>query len=311
MPTCRCASRARRSSARARRSRTSTRSASSRRPSTTRSRARSSCIESGGKVVQETRLYDPDKGETRSMRSKEEANDYRYFPDPDLLPVELDAGVHRRRCARRCRSCRIRRRRASPAQYGLSAYDAGVLTASRELAAYYEEVVREVPQRAEARGQLGDGRAGRCAEQGRPGDRREPAACARASRGCSRASRTSTISGKIAKEVFEAMWAERRERGCQSSRRRACGRSPTRRPSRRPSTRCMAKNPGPAGRLPLRQGQAVRLLRRPGHEGHRRQGQPGAAERAAEEEAQRLKLAASVRGDKGLKPFAWPPFCSP
>ena len=48
-------------------------------------------LESGGKVVQETRLYDPDKGETRSMRSKEEANDYRYFPDPDLLPVELDA----------------------------------------------------------------------------------------------------------------------------------------------------------------------------------------------------------------------------
>src|SRR3569833_1105736 len=47
-------------------------------------------LESGGKVVQETRLYDPDKGETRSMRSKEEANDYRYFPDPDLLPVVLD-----------------------------------------------------------------------------------------------------------------------------------------------------------------------------------------------------------------------------
>ena len=48
-------------------------------------------IESGGKVLQETRLYDPDKGETRSMRSKEEANDYRYFPDPDLLPVAVDA----------------------------------------------------------------------------------------------------------------------------------------------------------------------------------------------------------------------------
>ena len=54
-------------------------------------------LESGGKVVQETRLYDPDKGETRSMRSKEEANDYRYFPDPDLLPVELDDDVLSRR----------------------------------------------------------------------------------------------------------------------------------------------------------------------------------------------------------------------
>ena len=56
-------------------------------------------IESGGKVLQETRLYDPDKGETRSMRSKEEANDYRYFPDPDLLPVAVDeafiAGVRK------------------------------------------------------------------------------------------------------------------------------------------------------------------------------------------------------------------------
>ena len=86
-------------------------------------------------MVQETRLYDPDKGETRSMRTKEEANDYRYFPDPDLLPVVLDEafieGVRRdmpelpdQKAAR------------FAAEYGLSAYDAGVLTASRELAAY-------------------------------------------------------------------------------------------------------------------------------------------------------------------------------
>ena len=92
-------------------------------------------IESGGKVVQETRLYDPDKGETRSMRSKEEANDYRYFPDPDLLPVVLDAafieGIRAllpelpdEKAARFVR------------EHGLSEYDAGVLTASRELAAY-------------------------------------------------------------------------------------------------------------------------------------------------------------------------------
>src|SRR3981081_2690257 len=81
-------------------------------------------IESGGKVLQETRLYDPDKGETRSMRSKEEANDYRYFPDPDLLPVVVDAAfietvraslpeLPDHKAARFCE------------QYGLSSYDAG------------------------------------------------------------------------------------------------------------------------------------------------------------------------------------------
>src|SRR5499425_2231363 len=101
-------------------------------------------LESGRPVVQETRLYDPDKGETRSMRSKEEANDYRYFPDPDLLPLELTddfiAGI-------RASLPELPDAKAArfSSQYGLSAYDAGVLTASRELAAYYEEVARQVP----------------------------------------------------------------------------------------------------------------------------------------------------------------------
>ena len=70
-------------------------------------------LEGGGKVVQETRLYDPDKGETRCMRSKEEANDYRYFPDPDLLPVEIDAAFIAKRAGPRCPSCRTRRPRVS------------------------------------------------------------------------------------------------------------------------------------------------------------------------------------------------------
>ena len=93
-------------------------------------------------MVQETRLYDPDKGETRSMRSKEEANDYRYFPDPDLLPVELDEAFIE---AVRATLPELPDQKAArfAAQYGLSAYDAGVLTASRELAAYYEAVVRD------------------------------------------------------------------------------------------------------------------------------------------------------------------------
>jgi aspartyl-tRNA(Asn)/glutamyl-tRNA(Gln) amidotransferase subunit B len=101
-------------------------------------------LESGGTVVQETRLYDPDQGETRPMRTKEEANDYRYFPDPDLLPVELDAAFIE---SVRATLPELPDQKAArfSTQYGLSAYDAGVLTASRELAAYYEEVVRAAP----------------------------------------------------------------------------------------------------------------------------------------------------------------------
>jgi aspartyl-tRNA(Asn)/glutamyl-tRNA(Gln) amidotransferase subunit B len=98
-------------------------------------------IEGGGKVVQETRLYDPGRDETRSMRSKEEANDYRYFPDPDLLPLSLDdafiedvrQGLPELPDAKAARFAK---------EHGLSDYDAGVLTASRELAEYYEEAAK-------------------------------------------------------------------------------------------------------------------------------------------------------------------------
>ncbi|HXB19160.1 MAG TPA: Asp-tRNA(Asn)/Glu-tRNA(Gln) amidotransferase subunit GatB, partial [Steroidobacteraceae bacterium] len=101
-------------------------------------------LEGGGQVVQETRLYDPDKGETRSMRSKEEANDYRYFPDPDLLPVALDAAFIE---SVRATLPELPDQKAArlASQYGLPVYDAGVLSASRELADYYEAVVRAAP----------------------------------------------------------------------------------------------------------------------------------------------------------------------
>jgi len=106
-------------------------------------------LESGGQVVQETRLYDPDKGETRAMRSKEEANDYRYFPDPDLLPVVLEEALI---ASVRATLPELPDQKAArfASQYGLSAYDAGVLTASRELAAYYEKVAAEGPKEPEA-----------------------------------------------------------------------------------------------------------------------------------------------------------------
>src|SRR5215831_1953881 len=101
-------------------------------------------LESGRPVVQETRLYDPDKGETRSMRSKEEANDYRYFPDPDLLPLALDA-VFIEGVRKTMPELPDEKAARFTSQYGLSPYDAGVLTAGRELAEYYEEVVRAAP----------------------------------------------------------------------------------------------------------------------------------------------------------------------
>jgi len=163
-------------------------------------------IESGGKVVQETRLYDPDKGETRSMRSKEEANDYRYFPDPDLLPLELTedliAGV-------RASLPELPDAKAArfSSQYGLSAYDAGVLTASRELAAYYEELASLVsgePKLA-ANWVMGE-LAAALNKEGLEisGGKMSAARLA----GLLKRISDKTISGKIAKEVFEAMWSE-------------------------------------------------------------------------------------------------------
>ncbi len=162
-------------------------------------------IESGGKVIQETRLYDPEKGETRSMRSKEEANDYRYFPDPDLLPLQLDeaeieairAGLPELPDAKASRFV---------SQYGLSAYDAGVLTASRDLADYYEAVVRAAPQQPKlaANWVMGDLAAVLNKEALEIGSGRMPADRLA---GLLVRIADQTLSGKLAKEVFESMWA--------------------------------------------------------------------------------------------------------
>ncbi|MER2582020.1 MAG: Asp-tRNA(Asn)/Glu-tRNA(Gln) amidotransferase subunit GatB, partial [Candidatus Competibacter sp.] len=162
-------------------------------------------IESGGKVAQETRLYDPDKGETRSMRGKEEANDYRYFPDPDLLPLVIDeefiaatgAGLPELPDAKKQRFM---------SQYGLSAYDASVLTASRELGAYYEETVAALGGEPKlcANWVMGD-LAGFLNKDGK--DIAQSPVSAAQLAGLLRRIQDRTISGKIAKEVFEALWA--------------------------------------------------------------------------------------------------------
>ncbi|ODU21462.1 MAG: aspartyl/glutamyl-tRNA amidotransferase subunit B [Sphingomonas sp. SCN 67-18] len=105
-------------------------------------------LESGGKIVQETRLFDPDRGETRSMRSKEDAHDYRYFPDPDLLPLELSEEF-----LADCRASLPELPDAKRARYagelGLSAYNAAVLTADVEAARWFEALLAETGKPAE------------------------------------------------------------------------------------------------------------------------------------------------------------------
>jgi aspartyl-tRNA(Asn)/glutamyl-tRNA(Gln) amidotransferase subunit B len=165
-------------------------------------------IGSGGKVVQETRLYDPDRGETRSMRSKEEANDYRYFPDPDLLPLAIDeATVEAIRAAlpelpdeKAARFVR---------DFGLSDYDAGVLTASRELADYYETVVARLGGQPKLAANWVMGELSGALNKDNL-DVAQSRVGAEALAGLLARIADETISGKIAKEVFEAMWTEGR-----------------------------------------------------------------------------------------------------
>ncbi len=161
-------------------------------------------LESGGKIVQETRLYDPDKGETRPMRSKEEANDYRYFPDPDLLPLVLDEAFID--AARAClpELPDIKKQRFV-AHYGLSNYDAGVLTAARELGDYYEAVVAAMGGEPKlcANWVMGDFSAFLNKDSKDLAD--SPVSAVQLA-GLLRRIQDRTISGKIAKDVFEALW---------------------------------------------------------------------------------------------------------
>ncbi len=108
-------------------------------------------LESGGRIVQETRLFDPDRGETRSMRSKEDAHDYRYFPDPDLLPLELDEAFLEE-CRASLPELPDAKRRRYESELGLSAYNAAVLTAEAETARWFEALLAE-SARVQAKGE--------------------------------------------------------------------------------------------------------------------------------------------------------------
>jgi len=162
-------------------------------------------IEDGGDVVQETRLYDSDKDETRSMRSKEEANDYRYFPDPDLLPVEIDEAY--------IEAVRLTlpelpdaKQQRFIAEYGLKSDDAGILTASRALADYFEAVAAASAATAQLAANWVIGNLSGALNRDGLGIADSNVAATDLAGLLDRMA-DNTISGKIAKEVFDSMWA--------------------------------------------------------------------------------------------------------
>ncbi|WP_295389918.1 Asp-tRNA(Asn)/Glu-tRNA(Gln) amidotransferase subunit GatB [uncultured Thiodictyon sp.] len=160
-------------------------------------------ITAGGKVVQETRLYDPDRDETRTMRVKEEANDYRYFPDPDLLPVQLDAAFIAAAIADLPELPDAMRERFQ-ADYGLADYDANLLTAGRELAAFFEAVAQGSGAPKLAANWIGGELTAALNKSGLEIGASPVTADQLA--GLIRRIQDGTISGKIAKQVFEALW---------------------------------------------------------------------------------------------------------
>jgi aspartyl-tRNA(Asn)/glutamyl-tRNA(Gln) amidotransferase subunit B len=161
-------------------------------------------LEDGGRIEQETRLFDPGKGETRSMRNKEEAHDYRYFPDPDLLPLELtpdyvealEHGLPELPDAKKSRFVR---------EHGLSAYDAGVLAAERETAAFFETVAQGRDAKSAANWVINE-LAGRLNKEGK--DISASPVSADQLGAILDLIGEGTISGKIAKDLFEIVWSE-------------------------------------------------------------------------------------------------------
>ncbi|MEN8107805.1 MAG: Asp-tRNA(Asn)/Glu-tRNA(Gln) amidotransferase subunit GatB [Pseudomonadota bacterium] len=161
-------------------------------------------IEGGGAVVQETRLYDADRNETRPMRSKEEANDYRYFPDPDLLPVEIDAAFIEA-VRKTLPELPDAKRERFIADYGLSDYDAGVLTATREMADYFETVVKAAGGQGKLSANWVMGELSGALNKAGMDISNSPVSAADLG-GMLQRIEDGTISGKLAKQVFEAMW---------------------------------------------------------------------------------------------------------
>ena len=161
-------------------------------------------VEAGGKVVQETRLYDPDKNETRSMRSKEEAHDYRYFPDPDLLPLEIEQAWVDDIAANMPELPDAKKARFM-GDYGLTDYDANVLTAELDAARFFDEVAKGRDGKTAANWVINE-LFGRLNKEGLD-ITASPVSSAQLG-GLLDLLGSDVISGKIAKDLFEILWTE-------------------------------------------------------------------------------------------------------
>ena len=161
-------------------------------------------LEDGGKIDQETRLYDAKKGETRSMRSKEEAHDYRYFPDPDLLPLKLDM-KHVAAIKASLPELPDEKRARFVADFGLSNYDASVLVAEQNSASYFEAVARGRDGKLTANWVINE-LFGRLNKEGKNFET-SPVSTIQLG-GLVDLISKGTINGKIAKDVFEILWTE-------------------------------------------------------------------------------------------------------
>jgi len=162
-------------------------------------------IEQGGKVTQETRLYDPERDETRTMRSKEEANDYRYFPDPDLLPLEITP-EQIESISKNLPELGAEKKQRFVTEYGLSAYDAATLTVSRDFAAYFESVVKASGNQPKLAANWVMGELSAALNKNNLDITRSPVTADTLGTLIMRIT-DNTISGKIAKTVFESLWA--------------------------------------------------------------------------------------------------------
>ena len=244
-------------------------------------------LEDGGAIEQETRLFDPNKGETRSMRSKEEAHDYRYFPDPDLLPLEFSqAYVDGLRAD--LPELPDRKKARFIAELGVSAYDAGVLVAERESAAFYESVLAALGDRGR------DGKLaanwvinelfGRLNKEGR--DILTSPVSAEQLAAIVDLIGEATISGKIAKDLFEIVW---QQGGDPRALVEARGMKQVTDVGaiEKVVDEIIAANPDKVVAGP-RQAAADRLVRRSGDEVFRRQSQSAIGQRSPEVEARHL-----------------------